>query len=143
MQIIPGSFDKNSGSPTVTITVSGLFKNPCTIEAIIDTGFSGFLSMPLMKAFPIGLTLYGTTTVTLADGSTANKLTALGMINISNIEKSGVIILEEATTDPLLGMGFLRTFGFTLAVTKDKVALMDEELITRIQSENPQTKPPD
>ena len=135
MLIAPGSFDK-SGSPTVQITVSGVYGNPYTVDAIIDTGFSGFLSMPIIQAFPIGLTLYGTTTVILADGSSANKLTALGAVAIGDLKRSGVIILEGFAIDPLIGMDFIRTFELALAVTKDKVRLFDQEAIDRISQQS-------
>ena len=83
MLIIPGGFDQ-SGTPTIKISVYGAFKGGQTeFDAIVDTGFTGFLSMPILKAFPLGLPLYGTTPVTLADGSTIDQLTALAVEEIS------------------------------------------------------------
>ena len=52
-------------------------------------------------------------------------------MTIGGIKKSGVIILEESSTEPLLGMDFIRTFELSLVVTDDKVALFDKEAIER------------
>ena len=142
MLIKAGSFDSN-GNPIIKVTLSGVFNNPPQeLSPIIDTGFSGFLSMPLLTAFPVGLPLFGTTTVTLADGSTATKLTALGTLEIGGMKKVGVIILEENATDPLLGMDFLRTFELSLIVTKDSVGVFDQEAINRAGQQAIRTEAP-
>ena len=72
--------------------------------------------MPLLRAFPLGLLLYGTVEVTLADGSTAPKITAKGAIEIEGETEVGVVILEPSMTDILLGMDFLRKFNRVLLV---------------------------
>ena len=77
------------------IEVSGPFpdsKQP--FIALIDTGFSGFLSLPTIKALPLGLVLHGTTTVVLADGSQQSKFTCRGMIEFCGQKEVGLVILE-------------------------------------------------
>lgn len=73
-------FDPN-GRPIVEIEVSNPLGWKRTVKALIDTGFDGFLSLPILEAFPIGLLLRGTMPVTLADGSTQQTLYCLGGIH--------------------------------------------------------------
>jgi clan AA aspartic protease len=124
-----GSFDDN-GSPTVEIEVSGPVHDPRKITAMVDTGFSGFLLLPILEAFPVGLILSGTTSVELADGSKQNKLTCLGQIHFGGMKKIGLIIIEWENTDILVGMDFLNKFEKTLIVdpVNKKVILFDSTL---------------
>lgn len=120
-----GFFDK-SGSPALKITIEGPFGNGVEFDAILDTGFTGFICMPLLRALPLGLMLYGTTSVELADGSTSTKLTAKGMASVEGESKVGVVILEPTANDILVGMAFLRSFEKALFVTQSVVFLVDE-----------------
>jgi predicted aspartyl protease len=116
MPTVIGYLDK-SGAPAIKLKISGLLPNSSQeFEVVIDTGFSGFVSLPILQAFPLGLVLIGTTTVTFADGSTGVKLTALGNVTVEGESKVGVIILEQGSTDVLVGMDFLKTFGISLFV---------------------------
>lgn len=98
-----GSLNRN-GSPIISLQIGGILPNSSQeFEVIIDTGFTGFIAMPMVKAFPLGLALTGTTTVMLADGKSAYKLTALGAATIGGKTEAGVILLDETSNDILLG----------------------------------------
>lgn len=126
MPSLTGFFDK-IGSPAIKISVHGIFTDAKTeVDAVIDTGFSGFLQMPLLQAFPLGLVLYGTTQVTLADGSSSPRLVALGTIGLGSAEKVGLILLDAGSNHVLIGMGLLRKFNKTLIVSSTTVTLEDE-----------------
>jgi predicted aspartyl protease len=112
---VTGSFN-SSGSPTVEISVSGPLTNPTAFTAIMDTGFTGFLLLPILQAFPVGLILQGTVPISLADGSTQTKLTCLGMLHFDGETQTGLIIIEPQNADVLLGMDFLRKFNRQLIV---------------------------
>jgi hypothetical protein len=73
--------------------------------------------MPLVQAFPLGLPLHGTTTVTFADGQNQVKLLAGAKVSVctKTKEEFGLIILEETSTDILVGMDFLLTFKLALS----------------------------
>ncbi len=94
---------------------------------MIDTGFTGFLMLPLVSAFPLALTLFGTTTYTLADGSQSPKLLAQGTVDLEGEQTVGFIVLEgNASSGPLLGMDFLKRSNKMLLVGKTGVFLFDE-----------------
>lgn len=136
MLVATGYFDPN-GNPCLKITLSGAFPGAkVEFEAIIDTGFTGFISIPLIQAFPLGLPLFGTTRLTLADGSTSDRLTALGRITLLGQQtKEGVVILEQGSTEILIGMGFIRAFGLALIMTKDDITLFDEEILNELRKQ--------
>jgi predicted aspartyl protease len=78
---VVGSFD-TSGSPTIDIDVlvwnTGVSR---TITATLDTGFTGFLMLPMMAAFPVGLILHSTIDITLADSSTHRSIPSANAIS--------------------------------------------------------------
>jgi predicted aspartyl protease len=127
MATATGFFD-NSGSPAVSIGISGAIQQqPADFNALIDTGFSGFISMPMVKAFPLGLILSGTVSVVLADGSSAYRITASGTVWLGADRQSGEIILETGTGEVLLGMEFLRTFRKRLIVSYNQGVILEDD----------------
>lgn len=136
-----GSFDK-SGSPILRVSVSGPFTEGVEFDAVLDTGFSGFLSLPLIQAIKLGLVLHGTTFVTLADGSQSFKLTAKGMVAIKGESQIGVAILEPSSTEILLGMGFLRLFNRALYVSHDAIIVTDLAAMATTSEADEQPPPP-
>ena len=85
--------------------------------------------MPIVNAFPLGLLLAGTTSVTLADGKSAPLLTATGRVEIGDQSEIGVVILQGGASDILLGMDFLAKFGRVLFIHPNKglASLMDQK----------------
>jgi predicted aspartyl protease len=135
MLITAGFFDPD-GNPSVAISLSGLRNSqPVNFTAIVDTGFSGFVSMPLVEAFPLGLPLVGTTGVILADGSNQTKLVAEAVAKVGERIRTGLVILEEASTDILVGMDFLRAFEAALLMTRTELALLDESQFQKMMTE--------
>jgi predicted aspartyl protease len=123
-------FFNNAGSPVIKISVYRVFEQAKQeFDAIVDTGFTSFLSMPLVQAFPLGLILIGTTTTILADGSSSPKLTALGRITAGERTETGVVLLGGNQNDVLVGMQFLRTFDKTLMLSEGGFVLMDNKEI--------------
>jgi predicted aspartyl protease len=102
-----------SASPKIIIELYGVFGKSQAFEAIIDTGFTGSVSMPIVKALPLGLTLFSTATFTLADNSKENTFLCLGTAKIEGQDKAVVISLSKGN-DILIGTEFLKTFGAKL-----------------------------
>ena len=146
MPPLTGSFN-NSGSPVIKIAVYGLFEqSKQEFEAIVDTGFSGFLSMPIVQAFPLGLVLTGTTATILADGSKSFKLTALGKVVVGDQTEVGLILLNIGSSDILIGMEFLKIFERTLMISSNGFFLLENEEVEKAAQAaraQPATKPPE
>ncbi len=127
MALKTGYLDK-SGHPYIKIKVWGLSSAFAgEFDAMIDTGFSGYLMIPLVQALPLALTLFGTTQYQLADGTMSPKLLAHGSIDHQGDVTSGLIALEaNANCGPLVGMEFLRQSKKFLMLGRDSVVLVDE-----------------
>ncbi|MFH1049149.1 MAG: hypothetical protein V1732_05810 [Patescibacteria group bacterium] len=100
-------------SPKIKIGLHGQLSKPQEFDAIVDTGFTGTISMPFAKALPLGLILFGTASFTLADGSKENTFLCVGFANIEGKQKSVVISLSKGN-DILVGTEFLSTFSIKL-----------------------------
>lgn len=145
MSFLQVGFIDNQGHPRIRIRVQGT--NPeeaAELDALIDTGFTGFLLLPLMQAFPLGLTLIGTTENILADGRQITSFTAKGTVTIiapsqpsiqpappfhaeyGDETADGTIILNGDGDEILVGMEFLSTLKKFLMIGKNVVALMTE-----------------
>jgi len=148
MPLQTGSLD-NAGHPVINIEVYGVVPQlKREFEAMIDTGFTGFLMLPIVDAFPLGLVLYGTSNWTLADGRSSPKLLAYGTVLVGKKETHGVVVLEAGPCRPLLGIDFLRKSGKTLVVNELVVILWDTAEILKLAEESkkarekPSTEPP-
>src|SRR5580700_5254995 len=108
-------FDANDRA-AVDIEVSNPLNWKRPVTAVIDSGFDGFLSLPILQAFPIGLLLLGTMTLTLADGSMHQKLCCLGNVEFGGEKQSGTIIIDGTSTIALVGIDFIRTFRRRLVI---------------------------
>ena len=83
-----------------------------TGDAIVDTGFTGALSLPTNAIGDLNPVFRGVERVTLADGSEAWVPTYIGFARVSGIGKS--VVIFGLNGDPLVGMTFLE--GLQLVV---------------------------
>lgn len=123
-----------SGHPCIKVKVYGIsLEFAREFEAMIDTGFTGFLMMPIISAFPLGLTLCGTSNYTLADGSSSAKLQAFGNVVCDGQDTMGIVVLETSNCGLLLGMDYLRLTKRALMVSPSKGAvLVDEDMLDQM-----------
>jgi predicted aspartyl protease len=124
--LIAGAFDE-AGSPTIKIRVGGDL-GWRDYAATIDTGFTGFVALPLIEMIPLGLsTRPGAALVMLGDGTIIENLVAQGSVILGSHSAIGAILLDETSADVLIGMAFLRAFALILIVTDKVVALYDAD----------------
>ena len=91
----------SNGQPRIEIQVKGVSGVPKAINAVIDSGFNGYLKLPFIDAFPLGLILAGIQDSTLADGSAVSNLVCKGQVCIDgkcinttiDIHKSNIILI--------------------------------------------------
>jgi len=120
--ILKGRIDEKN-QLWVSITVAGQH-NQETISALVDTGFTGELQLPLKIAVPLGLRLEGVGTFELADGSKIKQM--LFSASISWGTKTRLVTVNVVDSDTaLLGSGLL--YGYFMLVDFEKKQLIIKE----------------
>lgn len=153
MSLQVGYIDSN-GHPRIKIVVSGTNSGAVAdVDAMIDTGFTGFLMLPVAQALPLGLVLYGTGNYTLADGSEVTNFLAKGTVTVTPPDGmppppppfalqsetvEGIIVL--AGDSVLVGMEFIRNLEKVLVVGP-LVLLLDIGSIPQIPKAAPTAQP--
>jgi predicted aspartyl protease len=124
MRIFTGSFD-GTGSATLNIKVAGSGPGQ-EYSATIDTGFTGFVAMPIQEMITLGLKSEGAASVALGDGSVIYNLVAPASVTVGSQTVQGPILLDDTSSEILVGMAFLRAFRLALILTNTHVVLYDE-----------------
>jgi predicted aspartyl protease len=136
-------FTGPDGSPVIRVSIEGVRSVRHDFDAVLDTGFTGFVSMPIVDAFPLGLVLHNVERVVYADGSSQERLIALGTVRLGEKSQEGYIHLEPSSGEILLGMEFLRASHFSLLLDPfaNFIQLFDEGSTKRIvEMLRPKTK---
>ena len=84
------------------------------VEAVIDTGFTGFVTLPPSLVAELGLVFMGTSEATLADGSEVS-FDAYDVTILWEGQPRDVLI-DEADTTPLVGMLLLDRHNLNIDV---------------------------
>ena len=99
---------------SIPLLVSGPDGQSLQVDAIVDTGFSGSLTLPLSVIESIGLTWLCRQQGMLADGRIHPFDVYTANIVWDNSERT--IEVEAADVDPLLGMSLLAGYRVTMEV---------------------------
>ena len=99
-----GSIDEY-GHCWVPVTIVGL-RQEISVEAILDTGFDGWVCLPMRLAVQLGLELCGFQTVELADGTQKEELVFSSEVIFGN-KRDEVDITLTSGGDTLVGLGLL------------------------------------
>lgn len=118
--------------PVISLLVSGTLGNPEQFDAVVDTGFSGFLMMSSEDAAPLGFQAGPSTTGLMADGSCVALPTALATVGFAQRSHAGVVTLAPTAVVCLVGVDFLRAFKLALVMTNEQIWLMDEQDFEKI-----------
>ena len=125
----------SAGHPYIRIRVYGISEDLAKeFDALVDTGFTGFLHLPLTLALPLGLTLLSTANYTIGDGSTISNLIAFGTIDYEGQKTFGPISLEQdpKCKDVLIGMEFIHLSKHMLILCKEGAVMLDMEEMAQI-----------
>jgi clan AA aspartic protease len=104
-----GIVDQNCEAK-IRLVVSNESKQTQVIDAVIDTGFTGFLTLPLTVINSLNLQLYSREEGTLGDGSTCIFDVYSGLVIWDGEYR--YIDVNAAETDPLVGMSLL--YGYRI-----------------------------
>ena len=100
--------------PVVVLAVQGPSGQATEIEAIVDTGFTGFLTVTPALATELGLSLEGTSRATLADGSEVT----FDVYDVAVLwdGQPRYVLADAADTTPLVGMRMLDRHNLNIDV---------------------------
>ena len=100
--------------PVVVLAVQGPSGQASEIEAIIDTGFTGFLTVTPALATELELALEGTSRATLADGSEVT----FDVYDVAVLwdGQPKYVLADAADTTPLVGMRMLDRHNLNIDV---------------------------
>jgi clan AA aspartic protease len=96
------------------IAIVGDNKNLKSIKAVIDTGFTGDLTLPKTAIDDLGFTLRGFQKVTLGDGS--NQYFDMYVGSVIWDGQMRKVEIHVAETDSLIGMGLLEDYKLEVEV---------------------------
>jgi clan AA aspartic protease len=122
-----GSFD-SQGTPVLKIRIAIPPTAEAEFEAIIDTGFTGFLSVPVWALPIMKSQVDGIQWATLADGATLIRLTVKATVSIDDVNITEEAIIERDGNEVLIGMEFLRLAGRSLLISsaRNEVLLIED-----------------
>ncbi|HEY4329376.1 MAG TPA: clan AA aspartic protease [Phycisphaerae bacterium] len=99
------------------IHIRGGTKHPRRFLAVIDTGFTGFLTLPLRTIRALRMPRVGSVAAKLADGKVVQMGVYVGLIRWNNLELP--VRINAADTDPLIGMALLNGHELRIAVRRN------------------------
>ena len=112
---------------TIQVPVQAADTQEQQIEFILDTGFSGSLTLPQSLITTLGLPFRSRGSAILADGSETEFDIYVATIVWDGEQRH--VLIEAADTDPLVGMGLL--YGFNINIQAiDGGSVKIERLLT-------------
>jgi len=107
----------------VRLAILDMAQQPHDVDAVIDTGFNGFLPLPRAMAHTLHLPLAGNRRVTLGDGSTVVLDLYLATVLWDTQPREVLVLAAEG--GPLTGMATLYGNRVILHVVDNRDVLID------------------
>ena len=122
--MIEGTVNENYEA-TIRLTLRGVARREeREIEAIIDTGFTGYLTLPTALIDRLALSWKGRSQALIADGSVHVFDEYIGTVLWNGQDR--MVEVAAADTTPLVGMGLLRGHGLRVDVVENGEVKIEE-----------------
>ena len=108
--MIQGRVNQNCEAMLAIVVKNGVSTQ--LVDAVIDTGFSGFLTLPFDMISTLGLSWEGRDVATLGDGTSCTFDVYIGLVIWDGEYRE--VYINESETVPLIGMQLLR--GYDLRI---------------------------
>ena len=119
--MMQGIVDQNCEA-TIRLVVGNLDSQRKMIDAVIDTGFTGFLTLPSSVLADLNLRAYRREEGILGDGSTCIFDVYRGLVIWDGELRR--IDINESDTEPLVGMGLLYGYRMQLDVIEGGIVVI-------------------
>jgi len=110
--------------PIIELELSSATNKPKRITAVIDTGYSGYLTLPDNLVSQFNLPFAGYRTATLADGTVIRLQVFLGTVQWHGGTKD--VLISQAAGTPLIGMALLEGSRLTMEATNGGDIVIEE-----------------
>ena len=102
----------NNCEATIKVAVGRIGSSKITVDAVIDTGFTSFLSLPISIITELGLPWHYRDIGTLGDGS--DVVFEIYKASVIWDGQNQIVDVAASNAEPLVGMGLL--YGFKLQI---------------------------
>jgi clan AA aspartic protease len=112
-----------AGTAVIPLTVQSTTGQAEILDAIVDTGFNGFLTLPLPQIAKLGFPYEGNIEVVLGDGREVQVDVFLGTVVWEGQVREGTVVAADGS--PLIGMALLSGARVCLDVTDSGPVTID------------------
>lgn len=113
-----------SGEAVLPLEVQNDSGERASVAAVVDTGFTGFLTLPRVVVGSLSLPLLGSALATLADGSTATLEVYEALVVWHGLSRLVECLVTEGV--PLVGMTLLRGSALHIRVVEGGAVEIEE-----------------
>ncbi len=109
--------------PRITIRVAGASRSFVDFDAVVDTGFTGWLALPEDTIEQLGLTRYGERVAHQASGTGLFSIFG-ALTSWHNVHRP--VLVHQITGDPLIGMALLEGCRLMVDAREDGDVIIEE-----------------